>query len=118
MNDVIPTTSFEVENLISLDGNTIKDADVRIITKEGNLLQLLYNNKKYVASIRDFDPMTKFARINIDGYDFRIKIKEPIDHLINELGFLTASKHSVKEIKSPMPGLVVNVFVVIGQQVL
>jgi biotin carboxyl carrier protein len=44
-------------------------------------------------------------------------MKEPLDHLINDLGFLKASKHSVKEIKSPMPGLVVNIFVEEGQSV-
>ncbi|MEY3419934.1 MAG: hypothetical protein RIR48_214, partial [Bacteroidota bacterium] len=66
----------------------------------------------------DFDHQTKKAWINVSGFDFRIKINEPLDKLINDLGFLKAAKHSVKEIKSPMPGMVVNIFVKEGDSVL
>jgi biotin carboxyl carrier protein len=113
-----PTTTYEVGDLATFSEGTLTNADVRILTKEGDHLKILYNNKIFLAAIRQFDNVSKKALINVNGYDFDIIIKEPIDHLINELGFLAASKHSVKEIKSPMPGLVVNVYVEVGSHVI
>ncbi len=110
-------TTYEVEGLDSFTDEYLHTKDIRIITMVGNKIKLLYDQKAYEAVIKDFDPETKRAWINVSGFDFRIKINEPLDKLIHELGFLRASKHSVKEIKSPMPGLVVNFFVNVGQTV-
>jgi biotin carboxyl carrier protein len=110
-------TTYEIENLSTIEDELLDNTDIKIISQEGNVIRLLYNNKSYQLLVKRFDPEKKEAKINVDGYDFEVKVKEPLDHLINELGFLKASKHSVKEIKSPMPGLVVNIFVEIGQTV-
>jgi len=103
------TGSFTEENLLS--------KDIRIISRQGNNVKMLFNNKAYDAVIKEFNPETKYALINVSGYNFRINISEPLDKLIHELGFLKAGKHSVKEIKSPMPGLVVNLYVMEGDNV-
>lgn len=110
-------TTFDIEHFASFDDPMLENAEVRIIAQEGDKFKLLFNNKVFVAALRSFDAETKIARINIDGYHYQIKINESIDHLVKDLGFLSVSKHSIKEIRSPMPGLVVTVFVEIGQQV-
>lgn len=110
-------TTYEIENLSTIGDEILDNTDIKIISQEGNVIRLLYNNKSYQLLVKRFDPEKKEAKINVDGYDFEVKVKEPLDHLINELGFLKANKHSVKEIKSPMPGLVVNIFVEVGQTV-
>jgi biotin carboxyl carrier protein len=112
-----PNISYEVGDIHKYDDDLISTSEIRILSQEGDKFKLLYNNKVFLAAIRSFDIKTKQARINLDGYDFTITVKEPIDHLIKDLGFLTLNKHSVKEIKSPMPGLVVNVYVEVGQTV-
>jgi biotin carboxyl carrier protein len=110
-------TIYEIEGLNSFDEETILAKDIRIVSREGNIVKLFFDHKSYDALIKDFDPETKKAWINVSGFDFRIKINEPLDKLINDLGFLKATKHSVKEIKSPMPGLVVQIFVNVGDDV-
>ena len=110
-------TTYEMENLFSVTDTMLTDADIKIISRSGDTLRLMYNNKAFDARIKHFNYETKEAKINVNGFDFKIKIKEPLDHLINELGFLSANKHSVKEVKSPMPGLVVNIFMEVGQEV-
>ncbi len=110
-------TTYDIEGLNSFDEETILSKDVRIVAREGNVVKLFFDHKSYEAVIKDFDPQTKKAWINVSGFDFRIKISEPLDKLINELGFLKVAKHSVKEVKSPMPGLVVNIFVKNGDSV-
>ncbi|MFZ1749975.1 MAG: acetyl-CoA carboxylase biotin carboxyl carrier protein subunit [Saprospiraceae bacterium] len=111
------TTTFEISGLGSFNEEELLSKDIRIVSRKKNLVQLIYNHKSYEAVIKNFDPQTKQAWINLAGFDFRIKINEPLDKLINDLGFLQAVKHSVKEIKSPMPGLVVTIYVDEGQSV-
>lgn len=111
-------TMYEIDDLHTFDDETLSSKDIRIVSREGNIIKLFFDHKSYQAVIKDFDPQTKKAWINVSGFDFRIKINEPLDKLINDLGFLKAAKHSVKEIKSPMPGLVVNIFVKEGDSVL
>jgi biotin carboxyl carrier protein len=111
-------TMYEIDDLHTFDDETLSSKDIRIVSREGNIVKLFFDHKAYEAVIKDFDHQTKKAWINVSGFDFRIKINEPLDKLINDLGFLKAAKHSVKEIKSPMPGMVVNIFVKEGDSVL
>ena len=111
-------TTYEVEGLDSFTDEYLHTKDIRIITRVGNKIKLLYDQKAYEAVIKDFDPDTKRAWINVSGFDFRIKINEPLDKLIHELGFLRASKHSVKNIlKSPGDGVIKTIHVSKGQSV-
>ncbi len=110
-------TVFEVEKFSSFTDETLHTKDFRILNVEGDLWSVILKNKKYLARVKDYQPKTKTYTINVSGFDFNVKVQEGIDRLIHDLGFLTSQKHSVKEIKSPMPGLVVNIFVEEGQEV-
>ncbi len=109
--------SVEVNGKRNYNISSLEALDVRILHREGRNIDILFKNKLIKANIKSFDAESKQALINVNGFDFSVKINEPIDILINELGFLTAHKHSVKEINSPMPGLVVKLFVSVGQAV-
>ena len=111
-------TVFEVEKFSSFTDETLHTKDFRILNVEGDLWTVILKNKKYLARVKDYQPKTKTYTINVSGFDFNVKVQEGIDRLIHDLGFLTSQKHSVKEIKSPMPGLVVNIFVEEGQEVI
>jgi len=111
------TKVFEVEKFSNFTDEVLHTKDFRILNQEGDLLTVMLDNKKYQARIKEYHPKTKTYTINVSGFDFNVKVKEGIDRLIDDLGFLKSQKYSVKEIKSPMPGLVVNIFVVEGQEV-
>jgi biotin carboxyl carrier protein len=55
---------------------------------------ILYNNQKYTA-----------------------KITEPMDELLKSMGLENAMVPKISEIKAPMPGLVLDVLVSVGQTV-
>lgn len=110
-------TNVEVNNIGSWLSEDLKSSEIRLMEDIGQHKKVMYKNKSYHVFVKSMDIQTKTALINVDGFDFNVNMKEPLDHLINDLGFLQASKHSVKEIKSPMPGLVVNIFVNEGQSV-
>lgn len=111
-------------NLIEVNGNNIfseddfAEEDIRILDHSEGVVDILYQNKIYRARIIEFLPEQKKARLNVNGFEFHIQVSEPLDQLVKELGFLKVHKHSVKEVLSPMPGLVVSVFVEVGQTVI
>jgi biotin carboxyl carrier protein len=108
-------TDIDVSGIGTWLASELEATDIRILEDKGVNKKISFNNKSYDVYLKNVDIQNKTALINVDGFDYNVKMKEPLDHLINDMGFLKASKHSVKEIKSPMPGLVVNIFVAEGQ---
>lgn len=108
-------------NIIDVNGSKtfseddLAQAKIRVLNKSGEYADILFNDKIFRARILDFDSEEKRIRLNVQGFNFNVRVSEPLDQLVKELGFLKAHKHSVKEILSPMPGLVVNIFVQEGQ---
>jgi biotin carboxyl carrier protein len=64
------------------------------VDKVAKTVTLLYNNQKYVA-----------------------KITEPMDELLKSMGLENAMVAKISEVKAPMPGLVLDVLVAVGQTV-
>lgn len=48
-------TMYEIEGLNSFDEETIMSKDIRIVSREGNLIKLIFDHKSYDALIKDFD---------------------------------------------------------------
>ena len=64
------------------------------VDKIAKTVTLLYNNQKYIA-----------------------KITEPMDELLKSMGLENAMVAKISEVKAPMPGLVLDVLVTVGQTV-
>ena len=64
------------------------------------------------------DRTGKQVQLEIDGEIFDITIKDELDTMLDKMGFNTTSSRHIKEIKAPMPGLVMEVAVIEGQEVL
>ncbi|MCZ2100337.1 MAG: acetyl-CoA carboxylase biotin carboxyl carrier protein subunit [Chitinophagales bacterium] len=110
-------TIIEIPGMHPVDQDTLNNQQITILEEKGQSKKILLGNTIYDVLVKSFDYEQKTAVINVDGYDFKVSMQEPLDQLIAQLGFLKANKHSVKDIKSPMPGLVVSVFVTVGQHV-
>jgi len=91
--------------------------DIRILHRNGNSLTVLYKNKNYEVVIKSEDTNNKTYLINVGGFDYTIKINEPLDQTIQKLGFLKPVVHSLKILKAPMPGLVVEISVQVGDEI-
>lgn len=55
--------------------------------------------------------------VEVDGEFFEVEIKDALQQQLEKMGFDKVSGSLLKEIKAPMPGLVVQVSVTEGQQV-
>jgi len=69
------------------------------------------------ARLLKADLLTKTFSIETGGETFEVVIKDALDQQLEQMGFGTASSKQLKEIKAPMPGLVLEIAVTNGQQV-
>jgi biotin carboxyl carrier protein len=70
------------------------------------------------ARLVEANLITKTFTIETGGETFEIAIKDPLDQQLEQMGFGIASNKQVKEIKAPMPGLVLEISIEEGQELI
>lgn len=80
-------------------------------------LHLINNNKSLKIDIENSDFNSKKYIIRVNSNNYTVKISNPLDLLIKEMGFSVSSNKILNEIKAPMPGLILQVNVEIGNKV-
>ena len=78
---------------------------------------LVTNNRSVNVKLLEEDANGKKARFEIDGEIFETEIKDGLDLVLDKMGFSTASTKQIKEVKAPMPGMVLEIAVIEGQSV-
>jgi biotin carboxyl carrier protein len=78
---------------------------------------VLYNHRSYKAEIVDSNFSLKSYDVMINNKSYKVKILNKLDHLIKEMGFSVGSSKHIDLIKAPMPGLILEINVVVGQKV-
>ena len=78
---------------------------------------LIKNNRSVNARILDSENAAKKLRIEVDGEAFEVEIKDELDQMLDKMGFGAAAVKHIKEIKAPMPGLVLEINVAAGDEV-
>ncbi len=103
------------EFVFSLDQELIDKADM--ITQSPGHLNLLHNNRSVNVKVLEALPGSKHIRLEVEGEPFDVEIKDELDLLLDKMGYSAASGKHIKEIKAPMPGLVLEIAVADGQDV-
>ncbi len=78
---------------------------------------LIKQHRSVSALVTDSNIPEKKFNIEIEGENFEVAIKNELDIKLDQMGFSAVSTKHVKEIKAPMPGLVLEIDVKEGQQV-
>jgi biotin carboxyl carrier protein len=73
--------------------------------------------QSYNAEVISFDSEAKTAEIKVNGNVYIVAAKDQFDILLDKLGLNTLSSAKVSEIKAPMPGMVLKLFVSEGSEV-
>lgn len=69
------------------------------------------------AKIIEADNTAKKQTIEVDGESFLIEIEDELDQVLDKMGFGAVANKQIKEVKAPMPGLVLEIAVIEGQEV-
>lgn len=116
LNAIVNQKSFEIEEKnenIFLNGE-IYDWD--IIEKDHHY-HIIHNNKSYNAELLSADYVSKKVLIKINRNVYEIDIKDQLDLLLGKLGMSANAATTLKEIKAPMPGLILHIHIEEGMAV-
>lgn len=114
VNDGYDFELTPVNGSFLLDGKEITP-DVRQL-KDGQM-HFLYQNRSYNVEVVSEDPADKSMLIKVNGKLCRIGVEDKFDILLKALGMAGGTGKVALEIKAPMPGLVLSVSVVAGQEI-
>jgi biotin carboxyl carrier protein len=98
---------FEKESITQLDD----------VSAGLNAFHVLYQNTPYKAEIITSDFNQKSYTVKVNNTNYTVVISNPLDILIKEMGFEVGLAKQVNAIKAPMPGLILEISVVVGQTV-
>lgn len=87
---------------------------VQLSPTEFNLIK---DHRCVNAKLIEADITGKKLKIEIEGEIYAIEIKDQLDQVLEKMGFGSASNKQIKEVKAPMPGLVLEIAVANGQDV-
>ena len=84
--------------------------------KEGSF-HLIKDDKSYNIEVIKADYTEKSFVIMVNGTSYKLVVKDKFDLLLKDLGFESLTTSKVNEIKAPMPGLVLDILVKVGDEV-
>ena len=96
--------------LTDADNITLNDSDV-------NNQIFLDNNKSKLVSVKEVNHELKRYQIQIDGRTYQVQISDAVDQQILKMNLKSKKSNQLKELRAPMPGLVRQVNVQVGDQV-
>ena len=107
----------KVNNLLEFD---ISNDDVSKLDAEeiaDNKYHVLQNNKPFKAELVGSNFNRKKYSIKVNNHTYDVDISNPLDLLIDKMGFTFGTTKHVNSIKAPMPGLILEIHVEAGQEV-
>jgi biotin carboxyl carrier protein len=105
---------YKEENGKNILNGIFVGADIQM-TDNGQY-HILYEGKSYRVELLDFDKNKKL-KFKINGKLAEVDVKDRNDLILAEMGFAVSGATKTEEIKAPMPGLLIDIKVAIGDQV-
>jgi biotin carboxyl carrier protein len=78
---------------------------------------IIYKNQSYRAEIVKTDAATKTFVIKVNGVVQTVAVKDKFDLLLEKMGMTSSASSKVNNIKAPMPGLIIDLKVKVGDNV-
>ena len=82
-----------------------------------NQFHILQNNKSIKAEITATHFNKKRYSVKVNNNTYEVDIYDALDQQIEALGFEIGASKQVNDIKAPMPGLILEISVEVGQEV-
>jgi len=91
------------------------DADVQPLN--ASAYHVINNLQSYNVEVVSFNTAEKTAEIKVNNNTYNVTAKDQFDILLDKLGLSSLNAAKVSEIKAPMPGMVLKVFVNEGMEI-
>jgi len=107
----------KVNNSIEFDFDINDLSKIDLIKKSDSIFHILHNNKSVYSEIVESDFHNKLYKVKVNNTLYNINIYNELDIHIKDMGFDISSSKMIDEIKAPMPGLILEINVKVGQEV-
>ncbi len=114
---VDPGKEFQIQtknNQVLIDNENVNLDFQRI---GSNKYRVFSKNKVHLVEIIDLNKDDKVLKLKVNDKTAEVKLKTSMDLLLEKLGMDKGSAASMKDLKAPMPGLILQVSVSEGQEV-
>ncbi|MGJ8593567.1 MAG: acetyl-CoA carboxylase biotin carboxyl carrier protein subunit [Aquaticitalea sp.] len=107
----------KVNNSFEFDINLEQLSKLDTVELSNSKQHILKNHHPYHAEITSKQFQEKKYTIKINNNSYIVDIHNDLDELIKSLGFEVGASKKVNDIKAPMPGLILEMSITIGQEV-
>lgn len=107
----------KINNTIDFEISTDAIANLDALQVSNGKFHILRENKSFKAEITKANFSKKTYQVKVNNNNYNINISNELDSLIKEMGFSIGTKKQVNSIKAPMPGLILEMNVKVGQEV-
>lgn len=104
------------ERTFDIMPDEIQTLDISTIS-ENEVFHILNDDKSFKIEVISHDASGKNLRLRINGNSYTTKVSDKYDRLIDQLGMKVVGSQRAGDIKAPMPGLVLDILVEVGQSV-
>ncbi len=107
--------SHEIEldnHQIKIDG---KETDIDLVKLLDNKFHILQNHKSYSIEVIHADYTLKRFSIKVNNNIYDLNLQNELDILLDQMGMSGGNSDKMDHVKAPMPGLVLDVLVEVGQ---
>lgn len=96
----------------------VNGVELKIDVKELSATQqhIIYQHKSYNVELVEKEAGGKTVVVRVNGNLYRVVLEDQYSELLKKMGMENGTASKVLEIKAPMPGLVLSVMVVEGQE--
>ncbi len=91
--------------------------ELNLVEEKRGSYHLIKNFRSYTAEVVKADGVEKKFEIQINGNAYSLALKDKHDELLLQLGLDNLNSKKINEIKAPMPGLVIEARVKVGDVV-
>ena len=100
---------------IPLDVTDLEDLD--LVRESDGRWHLLHQGVSYHIEVEEAHYADKVFVLRVNGFRHQVQLADPYDVLIDKLGLAKKVVHAINEIKAPMPGLIRELQVKVGDSV-
>ncbi|MDF1516487.1 MAG: biotin/lipoyl-containing protein [Lutibacter sp.] len=91
--------------------------EIDLLKRTVSKFHVIENNESYDVELEKSDFNNRKYTVSVNTNSYTVKIANETDRLIKEMGFTIGLGKKANDIKAPMPGIILNVIVKVGQEV-
>ncbi|MEZ5012756.1 MAG: acetyl-CoA carboxylase biotin carboxyl carrier protein subunit [Chitinophagales bacterium] len=107
------------KHIFETDGSSVPgmDAVADLVKLDDRFYNLLLDQKGYNIEVVQVDQKAKTVVLRVNGNTYTAEVKDRFDQLLEQMGFSGDEEGVERELRAPMPGLVLEIRVALGQEV-